>query len=235
VLRVIRHAESARQLPITPPADFPHQQHSNVLALVSAACAGQSERAAAGNEFAAAWSGVLYRFCAFDAHFVSLSRALAQVHAATPQAMYELERDLFGVFTNGVATLESIAYGVFALGALVRPETFPLETPTDRRNATVGSALRLYSERFHDEDVTRVLFWWYNSREYGWWKDTRNLLAQQTVTMAPGDNCMLGGVRMSAEELVRKRSWLVHVVSELLVAVDAFAAQRLTHTGSVGA
>lgn len=215
-------------MPLAPPADFPLQQHSSVFARVSAACAEQNARTAACSEFAAAWSGVLYRFCTFDAHFAALSRALEREgRATTSQAAYELERDLFGVFTNGVATLESIAYGVFALGALVRPETFPLETPTDRRNATVGSALRLYSERFHDDDVTRVLFWWYNSREYGWWKDMRNLLAQQTVTGSIEHNWTLGGVRMSVEELARRRSWLVHVMSELLSAVDAFAAQRL--------
>jgi hypothetical protein len=228
MLGATRHVDSAGQLPIAPPADFPRQHYISVLALVSDACAGQRARAAAYSQFAAAWSGVLYRFCAFDAHFTALSSSLGGADGATArQTAFEVECDLFGVFTNGVATLESIAYGVFAIGALMRPETFPLATPTDRRNATVGAVLRLYSERFHDDDLTRVLFWWYNSREYGWWKDMRNLLARQTVTLEVRDKWMLGGVRIDAEELARKRSWLAHAVTELLMAVEIFAAQRL--------
>jgi hypothetical protein len=178
-------------------------------------------------EFTAAWHSVLYKYAAFDAHITALATALESADASAPPAMYERERDLFGVFTSGVATLESIGYCAFTLGALVRREWFPLATPTDRRNATVGATLRLYSAHFHDDDVTRVLFWWYNSREYGWWKDTRNLLAQQAVVTAPSGHWTLGGVRVNPDELARKRNWLVHVMSELLKAVDTFAVHRL--------
>ncbi|MGQ0814849.1 MAG: hypothetical protein ACT4O1_10345 [Gemmatimonadota bacterium] len=206
-----------KPLPITPPDDFPRRPYIDILARVSAGFGGQPRHAHAHHEFVAAWTGALYRFCACDAHTTALIDGFA-----TEQHSHEQEQHLFGVFNNGVATLESVAYGVFAIGALIRPDIFLLDTPTARRNATIGATLRLYAECFHDDELTRVLFWRYNHRDFGWWKDARNQLAKQTLALAPQSEWSLGGVAITAAELAEQRSRLSAVLHEILIAVDDF-------------
>ena len=189
------------------PADFPIASYTSIHSRITAQ--PPSDTLA---EFEDAWRGLAYRFNAFD------EACNAFDAAATADAQ---DAALFSVFSNGVACIECCCYGLFVIGALTQPEKFPLTSPTDKRNATVGATLRLFGEAFHDTELTRLLFWWLNSREFGWWKEGRATLAQRVAPRTP-EGWQVRGVTLNAAVLQQKRAWLVELLMRLLAGTDEF-------------
>ena len=166
-------------------------------------------------EFEAAWLALAHRFAAFS----DACHALEAAHTERAQ-----DAALFGAFSNGVACIESCCYGLFAIGAWLEPARFPLASPGDKRNATVGATMRQFGEVFHDAELTRVLFWWLNSREFGWWKETRTMLAQRVAPMS-GAGWELRGVTLDVQTLREKRAWLGELLGTVLHEADVFVAE----------
>lgn len=214
------------------PPDFPLEPYLRVqrLALSSRAPAMLK------NEFTGAWIGLAHRYRACAE---SGERAAASLARGAPagENLYEEERHLFSFFSFGVAVLESLAFGLFALGAMVRPGSFPLATPVDHRNATLGATLRVYGEVFHEEELTRLLFWHLNSREFGWWKEVRAVLSRRSMpgrrvspdgrVVASGSEWRVSGVDMGPNTIALRREWLSAVTGELLAHAAEFAARRI--------
>lgn len=215
------------------PDDFPAEPYLSLHARVLSS-RGSAELL---EEFAAGWLALAYRFVALAESDAAFTASLRQFGAApAPYERYRQERELFGFFATGLATLEGLAYGLFVLGALLRPEDFLLSTPAERRSALLGATLRNYGQFFGREELTRRLFWWLNSREFGWWKEVRAALAQRTapgrLLLAPPEQgavqeWRLRGETVDARLTGAKRAWLVEVLTELLREADAFAAKQL--------
>lgn len=128
-------------------------------------------------QWAAAWNAVGYRFWA-AAEDDETFRGLIAANSAD---RYSEERALFGFFVNACATIESAAYGLFALGAMAVPARFPLTTPDDhRRVSLVGTAAR-YGTAFGDEPVTRALSDTVRDAEWRDVADIRNVLAHRAA------------------------------------------------------
>lgn len=191
-------------------------------------------------EFVGAWLAVAHRYLELARSESALSELLRTDLDPTPS--FDLDREFFAFFTSGAAVLEGFCYGMFAVGALLRPDDFPLTTPTDRRNATLGATLRLYSQAFQNDAITRALFWWLNSREFGWWKEVAGILARRCVPgydpsrPNPGPRPTDTSWRLRGQPVylglaADKRAWLAGALAELMSEADHFTRDRLsTHS-----
>ena len=217
------------------PADFPAAAHARARAVVAAAAA----ESGVATEFESAWSSCAYRFLSLARNDEAFTASLRRAGRHPDEGeLHAQEEALFGFVSNGMAVAESIGYALYAIAAVLHPERFPLATPTDRRNATLGATMRGYSAEFAQEGITRVLFWRLNSHEFGWWKDVRALLAHR---LAPGrwpdesgpEGSVLHGAWMLRGEPVddgttsRRRAWLAQAVTELVSETEAFVERRL--------
>jgi hypothetical protein len=197
--------------PVRIPADFPTTPYASIYSRIAAL--PPSDTLA---EFEDAWRGLEYRFIAFDNACTSFDD---DADDRTQDAA------LYSVFSNGIACVECCCYGLFAVGALIEPDKFHLASPTDKRNATVGATLRLFGEVFHDTELTRALFWWLNSREFGWWKETRAMLAQR-VAPRTAEGWQLRGIVIDRQVLGQKRAWLVELLTRMLDDAAVFVEQH---------
>lgn len=237
------------------PADFPAAAHARVRDTVVGARTGARTEARTGSasergeghgaagearrEFEGAWTACAHRFLGLarhdDAFAASLRRGGRHAEGAELHAQ---EEALFGFVSSGVAVAESLGYALYAIAALVHPERYPIATPTDRRNATLGATMRGYAADFADEGVTRVLFWRLNSHEFGWWKDVRALLAHRSIPGRWPDEggpeasvlhgaWMLRGEPVDDGTTARRRAWLAQAVAEIVGETESLVARRL--------
>jgi hypothetical protein len=217
------------------PADFPAAAHARVRASVAAAApTGEARR-----QFESAWTGCAHRFLSLARHDETFATSLRRAgRRPDPADLHLQEEALFAFVSCGVASVESLGYALYALAALARPDRFPIATPTDRRNATLGATMRGYAAELAEEEVTRALFFRLNSHEYGWWKEVRALLAQR---LSPGrwpeeagpEESVLHGVWMLRGEPVndglatRRRAWLAEALGQLVGETEKFVQSRL--------
>ncbi len=217
------------------PADFPGAAHARARAIVVTVASGSE----AARQFDGAWSACAHRFHSLARHGEAFSASLVRAgRHPDPPELHAQEEALFGFVSSGMAVAESLGYALYAIAAVIHPDHFPLVTPTDRRNATLGATMRGYSAEFAQDGITRVLFWRLNSHEFGWWKDVRALLAHR---LTPGrwpdesgpEGSVLHGEWMLRGEPVdegmtrRRRAWLAQAVAELVAETEAFVGRRL--------
>ncbi len=217
------------------PADFPAAAHARTRAIVAAAASGSD----VAPQFESAWTSCAHRFLSLarnDDQFVAALRRGGR--HPDERELHAQEEALFGFVSNGMAVAESVGYSLYAIASLLLPASFPLATPTDRRNATLGATMRGYSAELAQEGITRVLFWRLNSHDFGWWKDVRALLAHR---LTPGrwpdesgpEGSVLHGAWMLRGEPVdqgttgRRRAWLAQALEELVGETEAFVVRRL--------
>ena len=221
------------------PADFPAAAHARVAAAVAAAAPeGEARR-----QFAGGWAGCAHRFRSLARHGEAFGASLRRAGRHPAADELHLQEDaLFGFASCGVAVAESLAYALYAVAAIVLPERFPLATPADRRNATLGATMRGWSAELAEEPLTRALFLRLNSHEYGWWKEVRALLAQRATPgrwpeEAGPEGSVLHGVWMLRGEPVdeglasRRRAWLAAMLAELVAETESFVERRLPEPG----
>jgi hypothetical protein len=217
------------------PADFPADGHARARAIVAArAPAGEARR-----QFEGAWTACAHRFLSLARHDEAFAVSLRRAgRHPDPADLHAQEEALFGFVSCGVASVESLAYALYAIGGIVLSDRFPIATPTDRRNATLGATMRGFSAELAEEEITRALFHRLNSHEYGWWKEVRALLAQR---VAPGrwpeeagpEGSVLHGVWMLRGEPVddaltaRRRTWLAATLGELVDGTAGFVERRM--------
>jgi hypothetical protein len=216
------------------PADFPAEAHARARAAVGRTTAGEARR-----QFESAWTACTHRFLSLARHDESFATSLRRTgRHPDPADLHVQEEALFGFVSCGVAAVESLGYALYALAAILLPDRFPIATPTDRRNATLGATMRGFSAELADEGITRALFFRLNSHEYGWWKEVRALLAQR---LSPGrwpeeagpEESVLHGIWMLRGEPVdeglttRRRAWLAEALGQLVGETAAFVERRM--------
>jgi hypothetical protein len=190
----------------------------------------------AGREFVAAWMALAYRLIDVADYDEDLLSALATHGAAPPvPERYQQERLLFAYFVSGLSALESFAYGVHALAALVDPTHFPFATDSEKR-AINPTALRgrLYA-RFPNEGITAELADLVDSPEFAEWTLIRNVLVHRTaiarhhhVHLGSGGGertTRWGDVELTEETTSTRRGWLVAVVRGLLEEAGRFSTK----------
>lgn len=135
-------------------------------------------------DFVGAWNAVSYRYHALfdysDAFEVSIKQ-----HGAAPEASirYTQEKNLFGFFSSAFSVYEAYFFGMFALGAMLSPGTFPLATPSDRQRVAIGSTTAGYKRTWASDPIITTFEALSKDPLYQGLRDARNVL---THRVAPG-------------------------------------------------
>jgi hypothetical protein len=188
-------------------------------------------------QWAAAWNAVAYRFWA-AAEDDETFRGL--IKANSPDR-YSEERALFGFFVNACSAIESAAYGLFALGAMVMPAGFPLSTPDDQRRVSLAATAARYGVEFGGEPATRALAETVSDHDWSEIVSIRNVLAHRTAPPrhhwrgGPNDGRTdwrlaphgLTSLNFADEPTARFRAVLAGHLSALLAGTEAFVEARM--------
>jgi hypothetical protein len=136
------------------PADFPVSACEATYWLVDE----KYRTAPVWGQFRDAWKALSYHYLSCASHDEAYTASAVQ-HGDAPQQpeRYKQEHHLFGFFYTGLAALEALHYGLFAMGALIRPLQFPMATDGDMRVVTSAKALDTFSTIFPDEALTLKL------------------------------------------------------------------------------
>jgi hypothetical protein len=146
----------------------------------------------------AGFRGAALRWRTATESHASYSELVAS-HGIAPASgpSYEQDRSLFVFFTSGLASLESFAFALHALGAY-RASEFALDDDS-LRNVKPSSVARRYIGRWPDLEVSGALDKLAKSDEFGRWNRIRNVVSHRApppklirISNRPGSG--LGGV-----------------------------------------
>ena len=230
-------------LGITVPEDFPLVAYEAVATRINAR---QSANPIAWPEFAGAWNAVAYRFRGCTEYHQSYTESVRREGDAQAQPeRYFQERDLIGFFVTGLATIDSLFYGLFAIASMLDDKTFKIETDGQRRKISLNTdTLTLFSNAFPGAMITDALRDLQRDQDYQNWKTMRNILSHRSapgrqirvnIQAGPGREkrqisqesaFWMGHVPIDELTTATKRKWLVKTLGDLLNATDAFTAQH---------
>jgi len=209
------------------PSDFPG---SDWLLLLNTVNAHEEKHrpgpwSEARREWGGAWNAVVYRFinCAEDDEaFRGELKKLGPTPAVPGR--YAQERLLFTFSCAAVSTLESLTYGLYALGAIVSPNNFPLSAP---RNTNPRTTLEQFEALFPTEPLTQKLSW-INSSEF---KKIRDMRAMLFHRLTPGrhisEKVQWGTETIDEALTAEKREWVAEVLVGTIPAAVLFASAML--------
>lgn len=192
------------------------------------------------NQYAGAWSAVAYRFLSCAAHDKAFSESIHWAGDAPPQSeRYNQERELFNFFMAGLATIESLYYGLFAIASMVDAQMFPITTPKDMRSITPERTTCQFKKVFPKESITVALEQVTTAQDFLDWKEIRNILAHRSVpgriirlqvgTSAHHRSAALWakGIQIDKNTTASRRKWLAKAIADLLNATDDFTSRYL--------
>lgn len=147
-------------------------------------------------QFYSAWVGLAFRFRECANHDAAFTASFQQSHGeATGEALYREDAALFDFFLKGLSVLDCLAYGLYALGALIRTPTdvpsipphpaFPLLDPQGAkklRSITFDRTLDTFAREFPGLAITKQLAYIHADPTYDAWKDMRNVLAHRAAS-----------------------------------------------------
>jgi len=201
--------------------------------------------------YAGAWNAVSYRFQACADHDEAFTASVERAGGSPPSSeRYVQERELFNFFVNGLATMESLCFGLFAIGSMLALPDFPIATPKDLRRITPEWTAKAYASAFPGEQITNALGQLIGEQCFIKWNEVRNVLAHRSapgrahfrasaVSIPSGDasaavntpsdppSTWLNGIPIDANTTSVRRAWLADTARELLEATATFTATHL--------
>jgi hypothetical protein len=216
------------------PLDFPREIFNSVIMRVYSAN-DKKFQSRIVDDFIDSSNAVAYRFFTNCEHDKAFTDSIDQVGANPPRLdNYFQERELFGFFITGLASLESFAYSCYALGAILDETKFPMSNPKD---ISIYSTRNKFINYYLNESITSTLDQLKDKSEFKEWCDVRNVLAhrlmparQIKVTIFPirsdpleQEVSILNKVVIDNKTTFSRRKWLSQTLSDLYSAVDEFA------------
>lgn len=182
------------------------------------------------------FKGVAYRFRATSEYQREFECSISAPGGAAPPADEEFlqERCLFGIFTSGLASLESLTFAIHALAGHYEPGYFSLERGGLRNvsPAAVSGAM----QKWPAAPIAQVLGSLISDSVYAEWKDIRNILSHRVVpprliSIQPGRKIktywhLTKAQFSSADESLHgvtagRRIWLAKQLTMLWQAIDS--------------
>jgi hypothetical protein len=175
-----------------------------------------------------AWKALSYHFLSCASHDEAYTTSVNQHGDAPPHpARYMQEHHLFGFFYTGLAALEAVHYGLFAMGALVKPQQFPMITEDEMRAVTPWNTFKRYSAVFPNDALTLKLGALKDDLEWKTWNDTRNVLSHRMIPgrrfSEPGGALWLYGIAIDNRTTSLRREWLSGHLFQILDFAHIFA------------
>jgi hypothetical protein len=216
------------------PADFPAAPYEAVLEAVR-----QTREAAPApwGEFAVAWVSLSHRFVMVAEHDEAFATSVRRDGLGPPPPVrHRQDENLFSFFVAGISTLETFAYGTWAMVWAAGDTDFALATPGKQRQVNLRSLRARLDRRNAQAPLTLALGRVIDSNEYSAWADVRNALTHRATpgrhhTVSTGDHdpepMPWGAIHLDEQTTTLRRAWLATTLSELLSAAEVFASEHL--------
>jgi hypothetical protein len=209
--------------------------------------------------FYSAWVAVVFRLRACAIHSQEYTATFQRTGGTTQDEDLYLEDDaLFGFFVKGLSALESFAYSLYALGALIctpaerpsipPPAQFPLlhpRQPQRLRAITPTETLHAFEQAFPGEPLTALLGQMISDGAYRQWSEVRNVLAHRVATAGraiqyqafprEGEPPLAvtqwaSDLQLDATTTSFRYDWLRETINRGVEATAAFTVQQLAYS-----
>ncbi|MGQ0600746.1 MAG: hypothetical protein ACT4QE_03515 [Anaerolineales bacterium] len=178
-------------------------------------------------EYLGAASAIGYRFRACAEYDIEYSKSVKEDgDSPLPEGRFKQERTLFGFFVNGLATIESVYYGLYVIGSMLSVSGFPIQTDKERKLVTPEKTADQYTTEFPNDNLSQSITQLPSEPQYKEWKKIRNILAHRA---APGR--LVGanpspmwkvGIPIDINTTSTRRQWLAAKLSVILRHTDEF-------------
>ena len=218
-------------LGIDMPDDFPTEAHNEVVEKLGAA----PSKSEIGGELAAGWNAVAIRFKSSASGDVGYRRSVSSKAAlGSFDELVVQQEALFAFFMNGYAAIESFAYAVFALGAMLRLVDFPMNTEANRQTIDLRKAKSAFAATFSRTAIEARLSALVVDPKFDQWGRIRNVLAHRShpprrhyVTLgrtAPDKTVweITDGLTIDHQTTASRRSWLAAKLGECITGSCRF-------------
>jgi hypothetical protein len=216
------------------PADFPVAPFEKAY---GRALTRKSSAAALFEQFNAAWNAISIRFLTLASAGDNYGIAMARTYPGTdPERRYAQERALFEFFVNALAAIESYFFGLFAIGAILKPAEFPMATDREQQGITPSNAQKKFTIHFNGDAINAVLAAILGDSDYTEFKIVRNVLAHRTAPgrivyastgTAPPPEWKLGGILIDEHTLVKRRANASRMLIALLESAARFTEDHI--------
>jgi hypothetical protein len=154
------------------PSDFNVAAYEAVHQRVSA---NSHRNQDAWEQYAGAWNGVAYRFLACAESDIAFTTSIRQAgDTPPPLERYLQERELFNFFVTGLASIESLCFGLSAIGSMLAPAKFPMKTLNHLKNIYPKSTATRFASVFSGEPLSATLQHFTATPEFQYLNDIRN-------------------------------------------------------------
>jgi hypothetical protein len=176
----------------------------------------------AWDEYAAAWNAISYRFYSLSECDIAYTKYQNNSgNTPPPLERYLQERELFSFFINGLSTIESLCYGMYAIGSIIEPTSFIMQGEENFRNINANKVCEQFMRKYPLDDFTNHLNTLLRSTEYENWKQIRNILAHRS---APGRNIH---VTLGGENSEKATVWKIMTPQEITLDAATTSERRI--------
>jgi hypothetical protein len=209
---------------INMPSDFPTLAHNDLSSRL-----GAYQREVLWPECAAGWNGVARRFFAAakaDSSFTASVRKSGTGPAFDERQVQE--EALFVFFVAGLSAIESLAYALYAMGAMLQPGHFPMSTEKHFRAIEPKFMQQKFATSFAGTPVALAITALVGDAAYTRWCEIRNVLAHRLALprhhkLSGGTSAnVAGGLTIADRTTSDQRKWLASQLTACVQATEAF-------------
>lgn len=229
------------------PAEFPTSEFNAVHAALVPCSSTYPEF---WTECMGGWNAVAIRFKTMaDADDV-FTKSFSQSTAPPSDERYNQEAALFSFFVAGYAVIESFAYSLYVVGAMLRQRDFPMNTPQSLKTITPQVTRDKFAAHFPGTDIELQFSSLLADETFRNWGLIRNVLAHRSapprhyknnVTATPTGlvvgsatqsestwQIVSGGLTLNNRTTRDKRMWLATRLSSCVRGVEAFVTTNFS-------
>ena len=215
-------------VPDTFPTDLYETIHSQMANL-------NTEYPLQWRHYSGAWNAVGYRFISYAENDVDFTESVRRAgNAPIPEERYIQERALFLFFVNGLSSIESLLFGLFAIASIIKPDDFPLSTEQDLKRINPFFVRKKFKNLFPNHDIARQIDELLNNQEYKDFKKIRNILSHRA---AYGREIFSGGdkngeadwienIQIDENTTSSRYPWVASSISNLMSGINSFLIQN---------
>jgi hypothetical protein len=227
------------------PSDFPTVPYNAINATIGL-YRPKAPSLVLWGEYAAGWNAVASRFkTAADADN-AFNASITQSTTPPPPERQMQEEKLFVFFVAGYSVVDSLAYTLYALGAMLHPAEFPMTTPAHFKAIGPALAQKKFAAVFTGTPIDTAFSVLTSHPTYKQWNQIRNILAHRstpprnqaitvtattdggagTSTAGPTAWQIVGGLVLDNKMTTEKRAWLAQHLTECVRAIETFVSSN---------
>lgn len=158
--------------------NFPQNEYESVHQILSGKYSNRKEY----EHFSGAWNAISYRYkSTIDeaGYFIELLKQNGIT--PPPKERYLQEKALFNHFSSCFSVFESAFYGIYAIGSIIRPDFFPIESQSDQQKISIKSTQRAFENAFPSDPIINAFTELLEDSEFKKWREIRNILTHRTT------------------------------------------------------